>query len=164
MTDDLVAALGHLTLGTRLKRLGDRLQGETTRFLRAQGVDVPSGWFPMLAALETSGGRTVGELAAELGVSQPGVTRSVGVLAERGLVEVTEGRADRRRRTVVLTASGVRLVARAREELWPHIDEAVRQACDGLTGPFLDEVAGLERRLDEAGVDVRAARLAGERS
>lgn len=156
-TGDIVASLGHLTLGSRLKRLGERLQGETTRFIQAEGVDLPSSWFPLLAALDRRGGATVGELADALGVSQPGVTRSVANLARIGLVEVATGDDDRRRRTVRLTAEGAALVARARRDLWPRIDAAVADACAGLDGSFLDQVSALERRLDDAPIDRRAA-------
>ena len=38
MVDDVVEQLGHLALGTRLKRIGERLQGETTRFIAADGL------------------------------------------------------------------------------------------------------------------------------
>src|SRR4029453_17504819 len=83
MVDDIVEQLGHLALGTRLKRLGERLQAETTRFIEARGLPVPASQFPLLAALERPGGLTVGELAEAVGVSQPGVTRSVARLAEQ---------------------------------------------------------------------------------
>jgi DNA-binding MarR family transcriptional regulator len=156
---DIVASLGHLTLGSRLKRLGERLQGETTRFIQAQGIDLPSSWFPLLAALDR-GEATVGELAEALGVSQPGVTRSVANLAGIGLVQVATGDADRRRRTVRLTGEGAALVGRARRELWPRIDAAVAEACAGLEGSLLEQVGVLERRLDEVPIDRRAAAVA----
>jgi DNA-binding MarR family transcriptional regulator len=156
MTDDILASLGHLTLGSRLKRLGERLQAETTRYIEAEGVDLPSSWFPLLAVIDRRGAATVGELAEALGVSQPGVTRSANNLARLGLVEAVPGAADRRRRTLRLTTEGGTLVGRARSELWPRIDAAVAEACAGLDGTFLEQVGGLERRLDEAPIDRRA--------
>lgn len=157
MTDDILASLGHLALGSRLKRLGERLQAESTRFIEAQGVALPSSWFPLLAVLDRRGSATVGELAEALGVSQPGVTRSADNLVRLGLVEAARPAADRRRRTLRLTAAGAELVDRARAELWPRIDAAVAEACAGLDGTFLDQVAGLERRLAETPLDRRAA-------
>ena len=87
MVDDIVEQLGHLALGTRLKRLGERLQAETTRFIEASGLPLPASQFPLLAALDRPGGLTVGELAEAVGVSQPGVTRSVARLAVQGLMK-----------------------------------------------------------------------------
>ncbi|WP_136708333.1 MarR family transcriptional regulator [Agromyces sp. H66] len=159
MVDDIVGRLGHLTLGTRFKRLGERLQAETTRFIEASGVALPASWFPLLAAIERVGRLTVGELAEAVGVSQPGVTRSVARLAELGLITVAHESADRRRRSVMLTDSGASLVARARAEVWPHVEAAVVDACTGLDGPLLDQLAALEARLDDEPLDRRARRL-----
>ncbi|GAA1057762.1 hypothetical protein GCM10017608_01640 [Agromyces luteolus] len=159
MAEDLVARLGHLTLGSRLKRLGERLQSETSRFIRAEGADIPASWFPVLASLDRAPA-SVGELAEQLGVAQPGVTRTVTSLADLGLVTVAADGDDRRRRTVALTAAGAALVERARRDLWPRIDAAVAEACGGLEGSLLEQVAGLERRLDDRPLDRRAAELA----
>jgi len=157
MVDDIVEQLGHLALGTRLKRLGERLQAETTRFIDARGLPVPASQFPLLAALDRQGGLTVGELAEAVGVSQPGVTRSVARLAEQGLITVTHESADRRRRSVQLTAAGDDVVARARADIWPHVEAAVVDICDGLDGPLLAQLAEIEARLDATPLDRRAA-------
>lgn len=160
MTEDIVRQLGHLALGTRLKRLGERLQAETTSFIEASGLALPASWFPLLAALDRTGGLTVGELAEAVGVSQPGVTRSVAKLVELGLVGVeAHGSADRRRRSVLLTAAGEDLVGRARDEVWPHVEAAVVDVCEGLEGPLLAQLAELEARLDRVPLDRRAAGL-----
>jgi DNA-binding MarR family transcriptional regulator len=106
MVDDVVEQLGHLALGTRLKRIGERLQGETTRFIVDDGLAVPASAFPLLAALDRLGGLTVGQLADAVGVSQPAVTRTVTRLAHDGLVTVASEASDRRRRSVQLTEAG----------------------------------------------------------
>lgn len=160
MPEDIVRQLGHLALGTRLKRLGERLQAETTGFIEASGLDLPASWFPLLAALDRTGGLTVGELADAMGVSQPGVTRSVAKLTELGLVGLSAHEsADRRRRSVQLTAAGEELVARARDQVWPHVEAAVVDACDGLEGPLLAQLDELEARLDRMPLDRRAGQL-----
>ena len=159
MVDDIVEQLGHLALGTRLKRLGERMQAETSRYLDARGLPVPASQFPLLAALDRPGGLTVGELAEAVGVSQPGITRSVARLADQGLITVTHGSADRRRRSVRLTAAGEAVVARARADVWPSIEAAVVEACDGIEGTLLAQLAELEARLDRAPLDRRAGDL-----
>jgi DNA-binding MarR family transcriptional regulator len=162
MVDDVVEQLGYLALGTRFKRLGERLQAETTRFIAADGLAVPASAFPLLAALERPGGLAIGELADAVGVSQPAVTRTVTRLARDGLVTVASEATDRRRRSVQLTEAGDEVVARAREAVWPHIEAAVAGACAGLEGPLLAQLAELEARLDAEPLDRRAVRIAGE--
>src|SRR5712671_1298082 len=100
MVEDVVKELGYLTLGTRLKRLGERLQGQTQVLLEGVGVDFPSSNFPVLAALERLGPLSVGELTEAVGVSQPGVTRLLDKLAADGLVRSTQSADDKRVRTI----------------------------------------------------------------
>jgi len=54
------------------------------------------------------------------------------------------------------------VVSRARTAVWPHVEAAVAEACAGLEGPLLAQLAELEARLDAEPVDRRAARLAEE--
>lgn len=157
MVEDVVEGLGHLALGSRLKRLGERLQAETTRFIEASGLSLPASQFPLLAALDRPGGLTIGELAEAVGVSQPGITRSVARLAELGLITLQHGSSDRRRRSVLLTSEGERIVEVARRSVWPHVDRAAAELCADLDGPLLNQLGAIEARLDLVPLDRRAA-------
>ncbi|MDR6952428.1 DNA-binding MarR family transcriptional regulator [Ancylobacter sp. 3268] len=156
--DDILRALGHLALGSRLKRLGEQLQSDTQALLDALDPAVPSGQHPFLAALDRLGPLTVGDLAQALGVSQPGVTRTVARLVERGLVEAKPGPEDQRQKIVSLTAAGRQLVEAARSELWPRIDAAVTELCRDLSGPLLAQLTAIEDRLASEPLHRRAAR------
>lgn len=112
-----------------------------------------------MVTLEGAGALTVGDLAASLGVAQPGVTRTLGLLASRGLVEVARGRGDQRQRTVCLTPAGQALVEEARRLVWGGVGAAVAEVCANLTGPLLDQLAGIEAALEAEPLDRRARRL-----
>ena len=58
-TEDVVGSLGYLALGTRLKRLGERMQGQTQRILDAHELAIPAGQFPFLAAISGAPRRCV---------------------------------------------------------------------------------------------------------
>lgn len=154
--DDILRALGHLALGSRLKRLGEQLQSDVQRLLDELDPGVPSGQHPFLAALDRLGPLTIGDLARALGVSQPGVTRTVARLVERGLVEAQPGPDDQRQKIVSLTAAGRHLVELAKGELWPRIDATVAALCAGLDGPLLAQLSALEDRLADAPLHRRA--------
>ncbi|MBN9220099.1 MAG: MarR family transcriptional regulator [Mesorhizobium sp.] len=156
--EDILRSLGHLCLGSRLKRLGEQLQADTQRLLDGLETRVLSSQYPLLAALDRLGPLPVGELAQSLGVSQPGVTRSVALLGELGLVEVTQSAGDQRRRLVSLTTSGQQLVDIARRDIWPRIENAVADLCSGLSGPLLGQLAAIEDRLAEAPLDRRVGK------
>jgi DNA-binding MarR family transcriptional regulator len=154
--EDVVRALGHLTLGTRLKRLGEALQAQTQAVLAAHGFTQPAAHFPLLAALHRLGPLSVGELSRAVGVSQPVVTRSLRGLEDDGLVASETGEGDRRVRRVALSRKGRALVTRAGREAWPVIEAAVRQACTGLRGDLLRQLSALEDALAEAPLVARA--------
>ena len=155
MVDDIVRSLGFLMLGTRLKRIGERLQADATRIATAQGVTVLSSQYPFLGAIDQFGPLTVGDMAVAVGITQPGVTRSIAQLAKQGMVKVRPGRDDRRQRIISLTAAGRAEVEIGKKDVWPRVDAAVADLCHGLSGPLLDQLAALEAGLAERPLDAR---------
>src|SRR5688572_7883183 len=123
--EDVVRSFGHLTLGSRLKRIGERLQAQTQRILDAHELPIQAAQFPVLAAIDRLGPLTIGELAEAVGVSQPGATRTVGQLADAQLVTITQSTDDQRRKSVSLTSHGRRIVDTGKQEVWPLIEAAV---------------------------------------
>ena len=77
MSVDVVAELGETFLGSRLKRLAERMQGGASRFVGSLGMEVQPTHMGLLAALDRSP-MTVGQLVDAVGTSQPGVTRGAG--------------------------------------------------------------------------------------
>lgn len=155
MTEDIVRALGYLTLGSRLKRIGERLQADATRIAEGHGVAFQSGQYPFLLAVDRLGPVTIGEVAEAVGITQPGATRAIAQLVKIGMVKTRPGRDDQRQRIVSLTAKGKRQVDYGREVLWPKIEAAVADLCDPLSGPLLDQLAVLEDGLTERPLDRR---------
>jgi len=149
VVEDVVKELGHLSLGTRFKRIGETLQAQTQAVLAAHGFEQPAAWFPLLAALDRLGPLSVGELSQAVGVSQPVVTRSLKGLEDEGLVSSEASDADRRVRRIALSSKGQTLVERSQGEAWPAIEAAVAQACAGLDGDLLAQLAALEDALVE---------------
>jgi DNA-binding MarR family transcriptional regulator len=155
VVDDIVRRLGHLMLGTRLKRVGEMLQADATRIAAAHGVTIQSSQYPFLSAIDQFGPLTIGEMTAAVGISQPGVTRSVAQLAKLGMVKVREGRSDRRQRIITLTAAGRRQIEIGRQQVWPRVEKAVADLCDSLSGPLLDQLTTMERELAARPLDQR---------
>jgi DNA-binding MarR family transcriptional regulator len=162
MVEDVVRALGLLPLGSRLKRVGERLHAHTQQIMEEMGVPFPAGHYPFLAALDRLGPLTIGDLADAVGITQPGATRAVSQLAKVGLVSTRPGRDDQRQRIVSLSAKGRRQVDFARREVWPRIESAVADLCGGLRGPLLDQLAAIEDGLNDAPL-VRRGRHTGKK-
>src|SRR3569833_2946508 len=153
---DIVEELGYLALGTRLKRLGERLQAQTQVLLEESGLNLPASHFPILAALVRLGALREGEIAEAVGTSQPGETRKLDRLQSDGCVKATAASCDRRVRTFGLTAAGDKLVSSARRKFWPRIEAAVAAACSGRAESLLPALAALEESLQEAPLHTRA--------
>lgn len=157
MTDDVIRRLGYLTLGTRLRRLGERLQADTQRILDDHDLAIQAAHFPFLAAIDRLGPSTIGELAEAVGVSQPAATRAIGLLADAHLVVITTDRDDQRCRRVALGAHGSALVEAGKRVVWPLIEAAVRDLCHAGSGPLLAQLAAIEDGLAAAPLAHRAA-------
>ena len=156
MIEDIVRELGYLTLGSRLKRIGERLQSQAQVLLEESGMSLSAAHWPLLAALHRLGPLRVGELAQAMGVSQPGVTRLLQRLESENLVRSQRPSGDRRLRPIALTRAGRELVERSKARVWPRIEAAVAQACAGASGPLLVQLQALEEALAASPLHARA--------
>ncbi|WP_422375222.1 MarR family winged helix-turn-helix transcriptional regulator [Roseibium sp.] len=149
MTEDVVRVLGYATLGSRLKRIGEKLQMQTQELAsELAGTSLPTPHNPVLAALDRQGSLSIGELAKALGQSQPGVTRMINKMKADGLVRAVPLKEDRRVSRIALTENGEQLVLHLKATLWPAVSIAVAQACVDLDGPLLQQLDQLEKALD----------------
>lgn len=155
MIDDIVRAYGYLTLGSRMRRIGERLQADTQRIMDGLEVPLQASQYPILAALDRHGDLPIGALAAAVGITQPGATRSVGQLVRIGMVRSAPGPEDQRQRIVSLTRKGQEQVAFARRHVWPRVEAAVADLCAELDGPLLGQLAAIEDGLAALPLDGR---------
>ncbi len=147
MVEDVVRALGYLCLGTRFRRIGERLQAQTQEIVDAHGGTVQPALYPLLAALDRLGPLGIGEIAEALGITQPGATRSVSELTKMGLVAAQQPPDDQRRRVITLTKAGRDAVRDGRDLIWPRIEAAVADLCRDLPDGLLAQLAAIEDRL-----------------
>jgi DNA-binding MarR family transcriptional regulator len=149
MINDIVRKKGYLTLGSRLKRMGERLQADVQQLLNQRDIPIQSSQYPLLVTLEEHGPLAVGDLAVALGVSQPGITRSVGQLARQNLVTIQRGKEDQRTKTVALTKKGKTIVTDGRSHIWPHIEASLGEILSGHSGTLIEQLDILEDALDK---------------
>lgn len=159
MSNDIIKDRGLLFLGSRMKRLGERMQADVSRVIERAGLPVQPSHYPLLAALERQGPLTVGQMVQTLGISQPGVTRNLTRLVDLGLVETSRVHRDQRQKTITLTDSGRAVMARSKCEVWPQVEAAVADLCAALSGSLLDQLEAIERALDDAPLDRRTPPL-----
>lgn len=155
---DILADLGPIALGSRLKRLSERLMADAARLLEQGRFSMQPAQVPLLAALDRYGPLTVTEAVSALGATQPAVTRHVIALVDLGLVNATPTPADRRIKTLELTPAGRVAIGRIRAVIWPALETAVEALCDGRSAAFLDAVRGIEAAFEARSLLARARR------
>lgn len=155
---DFVAGLGYVAVGTRLRRLGERMQADVQEMLKANGVGVPASQMPLLACIAAHGPQGISAIAAALGVSQPAVTRTVNNLLKAGMVAIHTTDGDQRGRTVSLTPIGRRITAAVMAELAPAIGKAVEEIARDARGDLLKQLAHFEAELDKTPLLERMAK------
>lgn len=142
---DVLRSMGAVFLGSRLKRLGERMQAGAARVITRAGLTVQPAHMPLLVALD-AGPQTIGQLVQAVGISQPGVTRGVGQLVEMGLARSETGD-DQRHRTISLTDAGAATLVRAKLLVWPQTGAAVGKLLAGRADGLLEIIAELEDAL-----------------
>ncbi|MEO1101334.1 MAG: GNAT family N-acetyltransferase [Pseudomonadota bacterium] len=152
---DVLEDLGYLALGSRLKRLAERLQSDAAVLHSAHGFPIQPSQFPLIAALDRYGDLTVNDAVEALGVSQPAVTRAMSSLIEMGVVETRQSDEDRRSKTLSLSKSGQAVVRDMKVRFWPAVESAARDLCEGLGTDFVEQIGGLERAMEEKSLQHR---------
>jgi DNA-binding MarR family transcriptional regulator/N-acetylglutamate synthase-like GNAT family acetyltransferase len=156
MIPDTLADLGVTFLGSRMKRLADRLQTDAAATLQAMDLPIQPAQQPFLAVLRRQGPQTVGGVAQHLRISQPTATRAVQALIEQGLIAVSREGRDQRQKLLSLSAAGEALMDRLERELWPRVEAAAVSLCGGRHIALLEEIAGIEAELDRRSLVDRA--------
>jgi DNA-binding MarR family transcriptional regulator/N-acetylglutamate synthase-like GNAT family acetyltransferase len=151
--NDVLALEGAIMLGSRLKRLAERLQAGAERIAADCGLPTQPSQMPLLTALYRNGPMTVGEAVQVLGISQPAVTRILSRLIDMGLVETTRDDRDQRSKAISLSAQGREAMELAITVLWPRLRAAVDEVCDAPA--LLDLIAATERALADRPLDQR---------
>lgn len=144
---DVVADLGYLALGTRLKRLAEQLQAGVAEVLTEGGATIQPGQLPLLVALRERDGASIAEIVRAIGVSQPAISRMVGALQKSGLVQIAVDDTDSRSRRVRLTAKSRGLLDALDSKFFPKVAAAAADLCSETD--LLDCLATAEVRNRE---------------
>jgi DNA-binding MarR family transcriptional regulator/N-acetylglutamate synthase-like GNAT family acetyltransferase len=151
----VLAEMGYLALGSRLKRLAERVQAEATKSFADRGYPVQATHFPLLAALTTYGPLSVGEAVDAVGISQPAVTRIHNSLQKLGLTRTVPVKGDNRQKQIRLTAKGEALVEDMKHTMWPHVRRAAQAICDGPDTDILSQISRIEDNLQTRALNAR---------
>ncbi|MFT5014449.1 MAG: DNA-binding MarR family transcriptional regulator [Patiriisocius sp.] len=143
---DLLRQLGPLALGSRLKRLSDRLMQDGIKVYRQCELDFEPKWFPVFYYLSDRGPSSVTDIARGIGITHPSVNQIAKEMIIRGYVAAYKDPKDKRRRVLALSASA-KANRESLSQTWQVINDALSELIDETGVDFLTHIETLERAL-----------------
>lgn len=143
-SDDFLNELGELALGSRLKRMSERMLADAASVYQHYEIDAQPKWFTLLALLDKKQQVTVVEAADLLGLSQPALSQFCRQLKTKGLITVLTGKSDSRKKFMQLSNKGKALVDKM-QPVWSAVDLAAKQMCEQYENQFYQSLQLLER-------------------
>lgn len=158
---DYIRQLGPVVLDHRFRRMMEALLRTAQDVYDARGLEFRSRWASTFQLLHGESPLAVGEIAARLRLTHPGVIGITGEMISAGIVRAVRDGDDARRRMITLTPKGRRMAPEL-FRVWKELGAAQRErflaaGCDIL--PILDKVDdGLEQHSLAEEVVERLAR------
>jgi DNA-binding MarR family transcriptional regulator/GNAT superfamily N-acetyltransferase len=155
---DFLDELGELALGSRLKRLSDRLMADASQVYKSCGHDIQPKWFALLALLHKRDEVSIVEASKLLGLSQPAISQFVKEMIKEGLVTTAPSAKDSRRKFISLTKRG-RLTIENMKLMWRAVDQAAKELCNEVSANFFDSIKQFEKRLGDCSLSQRTVNI-----
>jgi DNA-binding MarR family transcriptional regulator/N-acetylglutamate synthase-like GNAT family acetyltransferase len=133
--------VGKVALGSRLRLMTAIITDDAAKIYESYGMNFMPKWFPVFYTLMEEKEITITEIAAQIGHSQPSVSKIVQEMIAAGLIEESLKSNDKRRNIVGLTSQGLEFA----EELKLQLKD-VEAAVDGL---IADSTHNLWAALEE---------------
>jgi len=143
---DLLRELGPLALGSRLKRLSDRLMQDGIKIYRDCDLDFEPKWFPVFYFLSERGPSAVTDIARGIGITHPSVNQIAKEMISRRYVAAYKDPKDKRRRVLALTAAA-KSKRQPLSRTWELIDAALLELIEETGVDLLAHIETLERAL-----------------
>ncbi|MBX9669223.1 MAG: bifunctional helix-turn-helix transcriptional regulator/GNAT family N-acetyltransferase [Candidatus Obscuribacterales bacterium] len=152
--DDYLDRLGSLALGSRLKRMSERLGQEVAQIYTKAGIDFEPKWFPVFRLLAEHQVASVTDVASLVGITHPAVNQVAQELSKAGLITSASDKADGRKRLLSLSPKGMRLAAQL-EPVWQAVHCAISDLFEEADMSLLNAVATAESAMDRKGLLAR---------
>jgi DNA-binding MarR family transcriptional regulator/N-acetylglutamate synthase-like GNAT family acetyltransferase len=113
---DFYFQVGKMALGSRLRRLSERLTEDAAKIYALYDVALDPKWFPVFYVLSQSNGMSVTEIAHRIGHSHPSVSQIVKEMKRNGIVTIDKGIEDARVSVVKLSDTGKQLIPKLEKQ------------------------------------------------
>jgi GNAT superfamily N-acetyltransferase/DNA-binding MarR family transcriptional regulator len=124
---DFYSTIGKMALGSRLRRLSESMTEQAGEVYALYGTDLHPKWFPVFYALSAGEGKSIMQIAQEVGHSHPSISTIVKEMVKNGVAETNAGKADGRKNFVMLTDKGTAIQKRIQVQ-YADVNAAVETA------------------------------------
>ncbi|MCF2443672.1 bifunctional helix-turn-helix transcriptional regulator/GNAT family N-acetyltransferase [Dyadobacter sp. CY345] len=154
---EFIEQIGKVALGSRLRRLTEKITEDSAQIYRLYDVDMQPKWFPVFYALSKGEEKTITAIAREIGHSHPSVSKIISEMSKAGFVIEKRDETDGRRNVVSLSETGMKVTEKIGDlylDVASGIDDVSAQASHDLwkaigEWEFLLEQKTLLRRVQE---------------
>ena len=156
MTNNIIKQLGYIAIGSRLKRLSDKINLEISRLFKEQHFNVEPSWLPVIFYLNENVHASILDIASALNFTHPAAINIVNQMEKKNLVEAYQDVKDKRKRLVKLNAAGQELLV----TMIPMLEELKLSAGEILNSAgydFMHVIDSIEKSLDEKSLNKRTS-------
>lgn len=114
---DIIEKAGKMALGSRLRRLSERMTDQAGSIYQLYGNDFQPRWFPVYYALMGGQEKAISTLAQEIGHSHASICQIVKEMGSRGYVKETKDKEDGRRNLISLQGNGLDMEANISQQI-----------------------------------------------
>ena len=143
-----------MALGTRLRRLGEKLLEDATKVYALYDVELDPKWFPVFYVLSHQSELSITRIAQIIGHSHPSVSQIVKEMKKKGLVITDKSQTDARINVVRLSDVGSQLIPKI-EQQYTDVAQAVEDLLSEAQHDLWKAVEEVEFLLDEKNFFVR---------
>jgi DNA-binding MarR family transcriptional regulator/N-acetylglutamate synthase-like GNAT family acetyltransferase len=161
---DFYSRTGKMALGSRLRRLSERLAEDAAKIYALYNVALDPKWFPVFYVLSKQESASITEIAQMIGHSHPSVSQIVKEMGKRGLITTEKASQDARISVVKLSDSGRQLIPRI-EKQYIDVTQAIEALLSETQHDLWSAIEEVEFLLNHQGIfeRVQAARKERER-
>ena len=145
---NLITEMGAFAFASRLMRLSERLKSEVSTVYHSCGMDFDDHWFLVGYMLKDNPSMAVADMASQLGVARPRLTRMIEEMITHGLVRLEPDPDDSGQKLVSLTDDGEETVVELRK-IWQAVGEATEELISESHPELLEALTKMEAGLDD---------------
>ncbi|MES2266464.1 MAG: bifunctional helix-turn-helix transcriptional regulator/GNAT family N-acetyltransferase [Bacteroidota bacterium] len=119
--------VGKMALGSRLRRLSEKLTDQAAEVYDMYSIDMNPKWFPVFYALAEGEDKSIMQIAQEISHSHPSVSTIVKEMVKHGVAHEVSNKADARKNYIRLTDKGREINSRIQVQ-YADVNAAVETA------------------------------------